>query len=120
MNLKLKYGIILSVLLFLMVIPSYLLFQGKYSLCVLKELTKIECPLCGMTRACYNIVHMHFSEAMKFNPIALFIPLLLIVEITNDITHHSIIKKIRIVVIFLFLAGLTGLFIFRIASFIWN
>jgi hypothetical protein len=109
-----KYSMIIGVLAFLIIIPRELVFQDGVSLCVFKRLTHINCPLCGMTRASFEILHVNFPAAVNLNPISIFLPIILLVEILFDYYHLRFIIIVRRVIYILFFAGLLVLFGIRI------
>jgi Protein of unknown function (DUF2752) len=37
--------------------------------CPFRMLTGLQCPGCGTTRACYQLLHLHPIAAFKFNPL---------------------------------------------------
>jgi hypothetical protein len=115
----LKYGLIITGILLLMFIPEQSIYNNPISLCIFKSLTGIQCPLCGMTRASCELVHLHFRQAFLYNPVSLFLPLLLINEIGYDLKIHKIFGILRKYVFLTFLFGLGILFLLRIVSFIW-
>lgn len=41
---------------------------GFYPRCVFHELTGLDCPGCGSTRALHQLLHGHVSAAFHFNP----------------------------------------------------
>jgi hypothetical protein len=109
-----KYFFIGAAIVFLLVIPGELLFQSQQLVCIFKNFTGLQCPLCGMTRASYELAHLKFLLAFRFNPMSLFLPILLILEISYDFHPSSPIKQIRKIVFVLLLTGLIGLFFIRI------
>ena len=109
-----KYGLIICGIGFLFIVPERLLFEGKDTLCIFKSLTGIDCPLCGMTRASYEILHMKWFSAFAYNQLSLMLPLLLILEIITDITKSELIRKVRYISWIIFGAGLLLLFVTRI------
>jgi hypothetical protein len=117
MNKIFKYSMITSVLLLLMFIPEKFIFQSQISMCILKNLTGAECPFCGMTRASFEMLHLNILSAIRYNPACLFLPVILVSEIASDIFPSLIMKKSRQIALILFIAGLAGLFVFRIFQF---
>ena len=93
------------------------MFQEKIPLCIFKDLTGIECPLCGMTRACYSIMHLHFASAFSYNPLSLMLPVIVATEAGYDIAPSGNIKRLRKTVWLISFAGLAVLFLIRIISF---
>ena len=47
---------------------AYPLAPFSPTLCPLRALTGVPCPLCGMTRAIVAAVHGHAGESLAFNP----------------------------------------------------
>jgi hypothetical protein len=48
--------------------------HGFYPICLFHQMTGLNCPGCGMTRALYALLHGHFQAALKDN--ALFLAVL--------------------------------------------
>ena len=55
--------------------------------CPIKFITGISCPGCGMSRACFSMLTLHFEAAFAFHPLCFPLPivavLLLIFRIRN-------------------------------------
>jgi hypothetical protein len=115
----LKYGLIITAILLLLIIPKHYIYNNPISLCIFKSITGIQCPLCGMTRASCELAHLHFRQAFLYNPVSLLLPLLLINEIGYDLKIHTIFGILRKYVFLTLLFGLGILFLLRIVSFIW-
>lgn len=39
--------------------------------CLFHRMTGMNCPGCGMTRAAYAVLHGHFAEAFRLNPVGM-------------------------------------------------
>ena len=117
-HLLIKYSLIGSGILFLFLIPADLIFQDEVPVCMFRHFTGIECPLCGMTRACYCIVHLKAAEALALNPAVFFLPVVLASEIVHDTCPSPLTKKRRRVVLLIFISGLALLFIIRIVQYL--
>lgn len=64
---KHKTFIILSgVLLISLLFPPF--HEGKFTICLFRNIFGIPFPGCGMTRAFLFLGHFHFYEAIKLNP----------------------------------------------------
>jgi hypothetical protein len=111
-----KYGLILLAITLLLVIPEHFIYHGHASFCMFKALTGIECPLCGMTRASCDLLHFRLVSAIHFNPVSIFLPVLLLTEILNDVYPGHLLKRTRRVILILFFVGLGILFILRIIA----
>ncbi len=116
-TLYIKYGFIIAAILFLLLCPSRYIYNG-ISLCLFREVTGILCPLCGMTRASYDLAHFRLASAMNYNPLVLFLPIMLVIEITYDTIPKPVIKKIRKGIFILFLISLVILFAVRIVFYV--
>src|SRR5476651_1521895 len=46
--------------------------HGFYPVCVFHQLTGLNCPGCGMTRAFYALLHGNFLPALKDNALFIF------------------------------------------------
>jgi hypothetical protein len=44
------------------------------TLCPFRAATGLLCPGCGMTRALYQLLHLHFGLALRENPFILVLP----------------------------------------------
>ena len=117
MNKAIKYGIIFFVIIVLFFTPERILFSGDTSLCIFKRLTDIQCPLCGMTRAGYDILHLRLLQAFRYNPVIMFLPLLMLVEMIYDFVPSLNIRRFRQIVYILLIGALTVLFVVRIAEY---
>lgn len=109
---RLKYFFILMGILALLLLP-YSLLNGNIFVCIFKDLTDHDCPLCGMTRACYHMVRFQSAEAFSYNPLALFFPVLMGIEILNDVAVPGM-HRIRRILWTVFLVAVVVLFLFRI------
>ena len=50
---------------------------GEGSVCLIKNLTGLDCSGCGMTRAIFSVIKLNFIEAYQFNKsIVVVFPLL--------------------------------------------
>ena len=72
-----KYFIFTTVCILLitfMYVFTYLLAwdNGNHYDCVIKRMTKLYCPGCGMTRAVYCLFHGRILESLLYNPTAIY------------------------------------------------
>ena len=58
---------LIAIILIVFHIPAKWIFDESNSVCIHKRLFGIGCPLCGMTRAVYDVVHFNFARAMNEN-----------------------------------------------------
>jgi hypothetical protein len=111
-----KYSLICVAMITLLLVPGSIIYHGT-SLCLFRHFTGIQCPLCGMTRASCDLLHFRLASALHYNPVSLFLPFLLIVEVIYDVYHTLILIKIRKVIYLIFFSSLGILFIYRIMQF---
>ena len=98
----LLFSIIIILLFFLYFI------EGKYSICLLMNLTHIPCPFCGLSRGFSYLLHLQFSTALKYNLlIILYAPV-----ITGIIIIQILPKRIKINLYFILLKELKLINIF--------
>ena len=108
------YSILVIGIVILIFIPERLLFTDKYTVCMHKMILGIECSLCGMTRASYELLRLRFASALQYN----FNVFLLVLYIVSDIVACAfpgkvinIVKKVSLI---LFISGLIILYVFRV------
>lgn len=88
----------------------YFLVKAGYGLhCPFNYLFHVDCPFCGLTRMCVNIIELHFIKAFYFHVVAFtFLPVICIIYlrvgiryIKTGITSGSITEN-RIIMIFIY------------------
>jgi len=81
-NLVMPAATLVGVILLYLVPAGWLFGNGK-GICLFKNLLGINCPGCGITRGLYLIVHMKVHASLSYNPAAIFIAMLLFLEILS-------------------------------------
>jgi hypothetical protein len=111
------YSLLLVAISVLFIIPEHLLFDNKYSVCMHKMILGIECSLCGMTRAGYELIHFRFASAFQYN----FTIFLLVLYIASDLFFFAfpgkLIFLVRKIVLISFISGLVVLYIIRVGKY---
>lgn len=111
------YSLLLVAISVLFFIPEHLLFNNKYSVCMHKMILGIDCSLCGMTRAGYELLHFRFTSAFQYN-FAIF-PLVL--YIASDLLFFAFPSKliflIRKIILISLISGLVVLYIIRVGKY---
>ena len=51
--------------------------------CIHKTLLGVDCPLCGSTRATYELMHFHFGNTWNLNPAIFSVAVFFVFEIIN-------------------------------------
>lgn len=62
------------------------------NLCILKKVTGIPCPGCGMTRAYLSLLKLNIRDAFFYNPIFWTLPVIIILMIKKPTKFINIIK----------------------------
>lgn len=98
---KTKLRLHLATLIFIVVIPIVLLilpanfFDDGESICLSKLLANMECPGCGMSRACMHLIHFDFKEGFAYNKMSVIVlPLLAIIWIQWFLQEYKSFKKL--------------------------
>ena len=56
--------------------------------CIIKTLTGISCPGCGMTRACLALLRLDFSAALYYHPLSIYliiaIPIMIVLYLRDQ------------------------------------
>lgn len=74
---KCLFALCLSLPFVLYLIPRHWIYEG-HSICLFRNLFGIECWGCGMTRALFSVLDLHFTEAWNYNSaIVIVIPMLI-------------------------------------------
>ncbi len=86
---------------------------GFFPVCPFRALTGLQCPGCGSTRACYQLIHLHPIAAFKLNPL-MILTLPFIVYGFLGFTRSAITgqPQRRILIPSIYLWGWLGLLIF--------
>jgi hypothetical protein len=79
----------LYIILFISCVAGYTWLFINYNLnstnskdinvCIIKHVTNIPCPSCGATRSVLSLLNGDFSEAMLWNPLGIFLALILLI-----------------------------------------
>lgn len=113
-----KYTVILIVILLLFFLPEHVFKDGQYGLCLHRKILGFRCPLCGMTRAAYEILHLNISTAIRLNFAILFLPIYFLLDVAAALTRQPLCLRLRNLVMILFFLSLfliyvTGFLHFR-------
>ena len=74
--------IILSILIVLFIAYFYYYLNKTYNFiipCIIKKITGLYCPGCGITRMIFSLIKLDFYQAFRYNPLLFFLlPIILI------------------------------------------
>lgn len=84
-------------------IGSYIIIASLFSstICVLKNVTGLPCPGCGLTRAYLSLFHGDISKAFRYHPLFLLPAILLILLIYNKVRINKFIINEKLVIGFI-------------------
>jgi hypothetical protein len=74
----------------------------------------IECPGCGFTRATFSLLKLDFKQALSFNPAAIFIIPISLLELIYFSNKLEVIRKIKYISYISFVTALFVLYAVRI------
>lgn len=115
-NQIIRLAIIFGLLLIVAMIPRRILFDETHSVCIHYWLLGFQCPLCGMTRAVYEMTHLRFATAINYNAVVALLPLYLVTDIATIYFKQNWLHQVRKTFLFLIIAGLLLLYIFRMVQ----
>ncbi len=91
-----KLGLYLILIVTLLIVPTSF-FNSGYPPCLIKSVTGLECPGCGMTRAISSIFHGDIAGAFHFNKLIIVVfPLLAYIgikKIIGDLGQIPLVKN---------------------------
>ena len=64
--------------------------KGPIFPCIFNKITGLYCPGCGMTRALHSLMHFKFYQAIRYNALIVFIPILLL---AHSLAEYNNVKK---------------------------
>ena len=113
-----KYTTVLVLIVILFTIPSSLIFDPNHSLCIHKRIFGFQCPLCGMTRAVYELLHLNVLGSLKFNPAVIFLPVYVIIDFIDVFSGKVSLQRAKRFILIGFLAALLILYLVSFSRFI--
>lgn len=116
-NQLIRLSIIFILLIIVALIPSEILFDETQVMCIHYYLFGIQCPLCGMTRAVYQFIHLQFASGINYNIVVALLPLYLVIDITTIFFRQNWLLTVKKTVVALIIAGFILLYAFRIANY---
>ncbi len=111
-----KYGVLVLVVGGVLLVSDDRLFHAPGSVCLHQALFNKPCPLCGMTRSLHELLGLRLSSALQYNPLVLFLPVFLILEVGTDLGGGIIWRRFRTGTVVLALLGAAVLYGFRLMA----
>jgi hypothetical protein len=112
-NRLIAYSLLLLLAAILYFIPDRILFESKDSFCLHKIILGIECPLCGMTRASHELLHLRFLSAFRYNFNVFLLSFFILTDFANFMLPDLHLGKLKKITLILFLIGLGIIYIMR-------
>lgn len=114
-NDKIFFGFVLAGLLLIYLLPDPFINHG-HSLCIHYQITGIECPFCGFTRAIHSLMYFNIPDAIRYNFAIIPLFILLLNDILRRLTKITIFSLSNNYLLIITAGTLLVLYIFRIAK----
>lgn len=109
--------IIISAGLFVIALaPDNSLFNDTHSVCIHYHLFGFQCPLCGMTRAIHQLLHLKLDSAIQYNPVVAIIPIYFGADLISYFKPGKRLILARRTLFFTLLIALSVLYAVRISK----
>lgn len=95
--------------------PRHLLFNPSTTFCPHKYFLGFQCPLCGMTRAVYQITHFQIASAISYNTVAIMLPFYFLADVSSFLFDKNWMARARKIIMILIFIGLLLLYLYRMA-----
>ena len=113
-NRLITYLIVVLILTVLYFIPDRFLFEGKESLCLHKMILGIECPLCGITRAAHELLHLRFLSAFQYNFTVYLLSFFILADLADHLFSGTKLKLIKKFALITLLTGFGLIYFLRL------
>jgi hypothetical protein len=113
-NQQIRISVLFISLIIITFIPFETVFNNGQSVCIHYNLLGIQCPLCGMTRAVHQFMHLQFASAMQYNPVVALLPLYLVTDVTTLFYQKDWMLMVKKIIVVLICAALVLLYAYRI------
>lgn len=99
------------------IVVTYILaleWLGSGTKCVIKNVSGIPCPSCGMTRSYLHVLHGEFPEAFYDHPLFFTVPIILVIAYMLSINQHNQqTTKVLTVIMFIIITMFIVLYVYR-------
>lgn len=111
--------IIRIILLLFLLAAIYLLsydtlFNGKNTVCIHNFIFGFQCPLCGMTRAVYQLMHLQLASAINYNFAVVLLPFYMGLDIATIFFQKNWLRVAKKTLLAGIVAALVLLYAYRI------
>ncbi|NKF07677.1 DUF2752 domain-containing protein [Clostridium gasigenes] len=97
------------------IILMFLIFFLTGGECIIKKITGVPCPSCGITRSFYYFVNLDFKQSFYYHPLFWLIPIVLIIVIYGKKPLFRN-KKIEVTFYIIITTLILGVYIIRMVN----
>ena len=108
--------IVVTIIVIVFHIPASWVYNESNSVCIHKRLFGIGCPLCGMTRAVYELVHLNFMKSIRENFNIIPFTLTLVCGMVYNLFPSPFTWKLSIFMLLLTAAGFILVYALRLSG----
>ena len=119
-NQVIRLIMLLILLVAVSLIPHNILFDQANSVCVHHHLFGFQCPLCGMTRAVHQAVHLQIGSAIHYNMVIVLLPFYFVMDVMTLFIRSSWLLRAKKIMVVLIFVALLLLYAFRIYKHFWE
>lgn len=113
--------VVLSILLLaICLVPYDILFDETNTVCIHHSLLGFQCPLCGMTRGVYQLVHLEFALAVNYNFAVVLLPFYMGMDVATLFFHHKGLGLAKKIILILIAAALVLIYALRICHYLYG
>lgn len=114
-------GKVKNFLIMVTIVGVYILtleWLGSGTKCVIKNITGIPCPSCGMTRSYLHVLEGDFSSAFYDHPLFFTVPFILIIAYVLSVKHDDKkLNKILSIILFAIIGVFIIVYIYRMTQY---
>ncbi|HET6559270.1 MAG TPA: DUF2752 domain-containing protein [Prolixibacteraceae bacterium] len=113
--------IVLSILLVVIcLVPYDTLFDEKNTVCIHHSIFGFQCPLCGMTRAVYQLMHLQFASAVSYNFAVALLPIYMGMDLATLYFQQKWLRQAKKIILVVIVAALVLLYALRIYNHLYG
>ncbi|HET6556090.1 MAG TPA: DUF2752 domain-containing protein [Prolixibacteraceae bacterium] len=113
--------VVLSLLLVVVyLVPYDLLFDKTNTVCLHNHLFGFQCPLCGMTRAVYQLMHLQIALAVNYNFAVVLLPLYMGMDLATMLFRRNWLGQAKKIILVSTIAALVLLYASRLYNHLYG
>jgi hypothetical protein len=94
--------------------------SSRYTICMMRRVTGIPCPTCGMTRSLASLVKGHFSQSLDYHPFGIVVAGVLCTGWVYASWYHVRGKSLPRISPWIMLTGLLGMMVLFTGHWIYH